>query len=66
LTYLICPRCDVRTYSVELYLSVDRCPNCGSVLPRRFGDNVVPIASHPRFGRGVVSERPPGAGGRGA
>lgn len=48
--YVVCARCQLRTYSAALWVSTDVCPSCGSELPRR-GAMVIELAAHPRFGR---------------
>jgi hypothetical protein len=47
--YLICARCEVTTYSHALWVATTTCPRCGA--PVRSPSNVVPLSSHPRFGR---------------
>jgi hypothetical protein len=51
-SYLICARCQLTTYSEALEASTDRCPKCGEPRAPRGGDSpasVTPIAAHPRF-----------------
>lgn len=52
--YLICPSCDLTTYSLSLWHSTDACPKCGLALDghgvrARLSLNVVSITQHPRY-----------------
>lgn len=47
--YVVCARCELRTYSAALWASTDVCPRCGSELPRPA--TVIELAAHPRFAR---------------
>lgn len=57
--YVICSRCNVRTYSAALWMATEECPSCGADLPPG-GGRVVPIAAHPRFLK-TVRDAVPGA-----
>lgn len=54
--YVVCARCDLRTYSAALWMGTDECPSCGAPLPRA-DRKVVPIAVHPRFAHSAPRRR---------
>ena len=46
--YVVCVRCNLRTYSAALWSATEVCPSCGTELPRGRA-TIVPISAHPRF-----------------
>ena len=60
--YVVCERCELRTYSAALWASTEVCPRCGAEL-RSAGATVVSLLEHPRFVRAgkPLAERLPDA-----
>lgn len=57
--YVVCARCELRTYSAALWASTEVCPRCDSELPRRRA-TVIELSEHPRFVRyGDTAGEPP-------
>jgi hypothetical protein len=58
--YVVCVRCNLRTYSAALWSATDVCPSCGTELPRGRA-TIVSISTHPRFsvGRRGAPAQPP-------
>jgi hypothetical protein len=61
--YVVCARCNLRTYSAALWSITEVCPACGTELPRQRAQ-LVPTSAHPRFARerpGTPAPPPPSA-----
>lgn len=56
--YVVCARCQLRTYSAALWATTEVCPRCDSELPRPA--TVIELAGHPRFARDRDTAAQPG------